>query len=43
MSSVVTVNEVIAGQVVLDIECLDRVYLNGYVPSLQEVGRSPTS
>jgi hypothetical protein len=28
---VVTVNDVLDGHVALDIECLDRVYLNGYV------------
>jgi hypothetical protein len=27
---VVTINEVLAGHAVLDIECLDRVYLNAY-------------
>ena len=32
---VVTVNEVLGGHVKLDIECLDRVYLNAYVPILQ--------
>jgi len=32
---VVTVNEVLDGHVVLDIQCLDRVYLNAYVPKLQ--------
>jgi hypothetical protein len=36
---VVTVNEVIGGHVVLDIECLDRVYLNAYVPILQSSGQ----
>src|SRR5919201_184180 len=32
---VVTVNDVLEGHVALDIECLDRIYLNGYVPTLQ--------
>ena len=36
---VVTVNEVLGGHVVLDIECLDRVYLNAYVPILQSSGQ----
>ena len=36
---VVTVNEVLDGHVVLDIECLDRVYLNAYVPILQSSGQ----
>jgi hypothetical protein len=31
----VTVNDVLDGHVALDIECLDRIYLNGYVPILQ--------
>ena len=36
---VVTVNDVLDGHVALDIECLDRVYLNGYVPILQSSGQ----
>lgn len=32
---VVTVTEMLDGQVALDIQCLDRVYLNAYVPTLQ--------
>jgi hypothetical protein len=36
---VATVNEVLAGHAVLDIECLDRVYLNAYVPILQSSGQ----
>ncbi|SRR6266702_3602942 len=32
---VVTVNDVLDGHVALDIECLDRVCLNAYVPVLQ--------
>jgi len=36
---VVTVNEVLGGHVALDIECLDRVYLNAYVPILQSSGQ----
>jgi hypothetical protein len=35
---VVTVNEVLGGHVALDIECLDRVYLNACVPILQSSG-----
>ncbi len=34
-----TVNEVLDGHVVLDIECLDRIYLNAYVPILQSSGQ----
>jgi hypothetical protein len=36
---VVTVNDVLGGHVVLDIECLDRIYLNAYVPTLQSSGQ----
>ena len=35
MAAVVTVNDVLDGHVGLDVECLDRIYLNGYVPNLQ--------
>lgn len=35
----VTVNDLLAGQVGLDVECADRVYLNGYVPGLQTPGQ----
>jgi hypothetical protein len=33
-----TAAEMVAGHVMLDISCLDRVYLNGYVPGLQTPG-----
>ena len=36
---IVTINEVLGGHVALDIECLDRVYLNAYVPILQSSGQ----
>src|SRR5258708_39677161 len=36
---VVTISEVLAGHAVLDVECLDRVYLNAYVPVLQSSGQ----
>ena len=39
MSSVVNVNDLLDGHVGLDLECLDRVYLNGYVPGLQVGGQ----
>jgi hypothetical protein len=39
MSDVVTVPELLDGHTVLDIECLDRIYLNGYVPILQVAGQ----
>ena len=35
----VTVNDVLDGHVALDLECLDRVYLNAYVPNLQVGGQ----
>lgn len=40
--SVTTVNELLAGHVGLSIECLDRIYLNGYVPNLQVGGQVVT-
>ena len=39
MSRVVTVPELLDGHAALDIECLDRIYLNGYVPMLQVGGQ----
>ena len=39
MAAMVTVNDVLDGHVSLDVECLDRVYLNGYVPNLQVGGQ----
>src|SRR2546430_4490646 len=42
MSGVVTVPELLDGHTVLDIECLDRIYLNGYVPKLQVGGQVVT-
>jgi hypothetical protein len=42
MSHVVTVPELLDGHTVLDIECLDRIYLNGYVPLLQAGGQVVT-
>jgi hypothetical protein len=39
MTRVVTAGEVLDGHVALDIECLDRVYLNAYVPILQSSGQ----
>ena len=38
-----TVNDILAGHVTLDVECLDRIYLNGYVPNLQVGVRSCSS
>jgi hypothetical protein len=36
---VVTVNDILDGHVGLDLECLDRIYLNGWVPNLQVPGQ----
>ena len=35
VARVMTVNDVLDGHVTLDNECLDRIYLNAYVPILQ--------
>jgi hypothetical protein len=35
---VVTAADMVAGRVVLDVSCLDRLYLNGYVNKLQTPG-----
>ena len=39
MAETVTVNDVLGGHVGLDMECMDRIYLNGYVPNLQVSGQ----
>jgi hypothetical protein len=39
MTATVTVNDVLDGHVGLDLECPDRIYLNGYVPNLQVGGQ----
>ena len=39
MGTVVNVNELLAEHVQLDVECIDRLYLNGYVPNLQVGGQ----
>ena len=39
MGASLTVNELLDGYVALDVDCLDRVYLNGYVPNLQVGGQ----
>ena len=39
MAATVSINDVLDGHVVLDVECLDRIYLNGYVPNLQVGGQ----
>ena len=42
MAEVVNINDVLDGHVVLDLQCLDRIYLNGYVPKLQVGGQVVT-
>ncbi len=42
MTTVGNVNEILDGHVVLDLECLDRIYLNAYVPTLQVGGQVVT-
>ncbi|MBV9595928.1 MAG: hypothetical protein JOZ87_03630, partial [Chloroflexi bacterium] len=37
-----SINNVLDGHVVLDLQCLDRIYLNGYVPQLQVGGQVVT-
>ena len=39
MAETLRVNDLLDGHVTLDVECLDRIYLNGYVPSLQVSGQ----
>jgi len=39
MAASLTVNDLLDGHVALDVECLDRIYLNGYVPNLQVPGQ----
>jgi hypothetical protein len=40
--AVTTINDLLDGHVGLDLECLDRTYLNGYVPTLQVGGQVVT-
>src|SRR5665647_732106 len=39
MAASLTVNDLLDGHVAVDVECLDRIYLNGYVPNLQVPGQ----
>src|ERR671932_484272 len=38
----VTIDELLREHVTLEVECLDRLYLNGYVPTLQMSGQLVT-
>ena len=35
------INDLLRDHVTLEVECLDRMYLNGYIPNLQIPGRLP--
>ena len=39
MATVTNINDVLEGHVSLEIECVDRLYLNAYVPKLQVAGQ----
>ena len=39
MAHIVTAGELLDGHTVLDIECLDRIDLNAYIPILQSSGQ----
>jgi hypothetical protein len=39
VASVVNINEVLDGHVSLEVDCVDRLYLNAYVPKLQVAGQ----
>ena len=39
MGDVVNINDVLDGHAALELDCLDRIYLNGYVPKLQVAGQ----
>jgi hypothetical protein len=39
MASVANINDVLEGHVALELECVDRLYLNAYVPNLQVGGQ----
>lgn len=42
MTSVTNINDVLDGHVGLDLACIDRLYLNAYVPTLQVSGQVVT-
>jgi len=39
MAAVININDVLDGHVALEVECVDRLYLNAYVPNLQVGGQ----
>jgi hypothetical protein len=42
MAEPVNINDLLDGHVMLDLECLDRIYLNAYIPTLQVGGQVVT-
>ena len=42
MTSVVNINDVLDGHVGLDLACIDRLFLNAYVPNVQVSGQVVT-
>jgi hypothetical protein len=42
MAAVVNINDLLDDHVTLDLECLDRIYLNAYIPNLQVAGQVNT-
>jgi hypothetical protein len=42
MATVVNINDVLDGHVSLEVDCVDRLYLNAYVPNLQVSGQVVT-
>jgi hypothetical protein len=42
MTSVTNINDLLDGHVALDLHCVDRLYLNAYVPNLQVGGQVVT-
>jgi hypothetical protein len=42
VAAVVNINDVLDGHIALDLDCLDRIYLNAYVPNLQVGGQVVT-
>ena|SRR5664279_197948 len=39
VTRLITVNDILAEHVSLDVSCLDRIYLNGYLPTVQVPGQ----
>jgi len=42
MASVININDVLEGHVSLDLDCVDRIDMNAYVPKLQVSGQVVT-